>query len=241
MNSSQTRDIENSCSRSESHVPLLSQVLSNQYELQKILLNMDSRAHTAQSTTSSTTNASRSVMKVEASILKSRERRCPVGCRCTCHVKKCSSSSRTMQHIIGLLFIGYSGRSHFASRIQCDCYAQSLNKAKVCYLFPNWLVSRAIHIVFESSAYHGIQLSLQSRNILPFGTKVFHLAVLGDIEGLQELFAKGHASPYDSTPEGWTALQVRTIASLSALVHPGLASDYGHILCLYFKLILSIR
>ena len=213
MISSRTRDMENARSQPENYAPLLHQVLRNQHELRKIMEDNTPHVHDAQSTTTAGTDTSHSVIRIKASMLASQERRCPVGCRCACHVKKHYSSNQSMQHIVGLLFIGYSGRPQFVSRIRCGCQAQPVYRVNVVYLFPSWLLLRAIHIVLKTSAYGGIQVSLQSRNIVPINAKIFQLAVQTDIEGLQDLFVNGLASPNDSNMGGHSALQVSAVGS----------------------------
>lgn len=63
------------------------------------------------------------------------------------------------------------------------------------------------------------QRALRDGRVLPDDSPVFEYAKLGDVEQLWNLFDKGLASPFDTSPGGYTPLHVR-LQSLSLITEP---------------------
>ncbi|KAJ5525723.1 hypothetical protein N7494_012373 [Penicillium frequentans] len=61
---------------------------------------------------------------------------------------------------------------------------------------PTWLCTKALEVYGERLCY-GWQWVFRTHNTIPSTSKVFKLAIAGDVEGLQKLFAMGQASPFD--------------------------------------------
>ena len=59
-------------------------------------------------------------------------------------------------------------------------------------------------------AYNGWDFNLRQYNIRPEESLVFQYADAGDVTGLQGLFDKHEASPWDCDENGWTPLHVRS-------------------------------
>jgi hypothetical protein len=57
------------------------------------------------------------------------------------------------------------------------------------------------------------QRALRDGRVVPKNSPVFEYASLGDVEQLWNLFDKGLASPYDTNPNGWTPLHVRSLSA----------------------------
>ena len=76
------------------------------------------------------------------------------------------------------------------------------------YRAPTWLVNRAWRIQ-AVKASSGWTFKPRTMNIVPSNSKLFEYAETGDVKGLQDLFTKQEASPFDCNDDGSTALHVR--------------------------------
>jgi hypothetical protein len=74
---------------------------------------------------------------------------------------------------------------------------------------PKWLPfkRRALEIYGDEAA-SGWKFSITTYNIIPSGSVVFDLAGLGDVDGIQALFDRREASPFDRDEYGLTVLDV---------------------------------
>jgi hypothetical protein len=83
-------------------------------------------------------------------------------------------------------------------------------KLKARLRIPKWLfgVSRAIDI-YETSAIMGWNYSIQVYNVLPNSAPIFEMVSKGNIEGVQNLFSTGQASPFVRDTNGLSLLDVR--------------------------------
>jgi hypothetical protein len=75
------------------------------------------------------------------------------------------------------------------------------------YRGPAWLVNRA-WAFHATKAFNGWDFSIRQYNVIPSDSLVFKYAQIGNNLGLQELFERGEASPFDCDERGWTALHV---------------------------------
>ena len=75
----------------------------------------------------------------------SNERICGLFCLCSCHKESRIQSPDILQHIVGRLFIGYSGVP-FLTRAcnRKDCQRRVATKARIGFAFPSWLAHQAI-------------------------------------------------------------------------------------------------
>jgi hypothetical protein len=65
------------------------------------------------------------------------------------------------------------------------------------------------------SAKSGWQINIRTYNIIPEDSLAFQYILYNNIEGLQDLFKKGKASPFDVNTFGYTLLCVRQEYSFS--------------------------
>ena len=72
---------------------------------------------------------------------------------------------------------------------------------------PNWLSCKAWDFLWSTS-YSGFQFTMNVYSIVPDHAPAFIFAKTGDLMGLQDLFEKRLASPFDRTPGGKTLLHV---------------------------------
>ena len=93
-----------------------------------------------------------------------------------------------------------------------DCLSQSTFKTYVHYLFPSWVLAKALILTLASGFLDKISVSLTVRRIVSPAAEIFRLTRIDDVDGLKRLFSKGLASPNDSTSDGQLALTVNSIS-----------------------------
>lgn len=72
---------------------------------------------------------------------------------------------------------------------------------------PAWLINKAWE-ARSIKACSGWTFHLRIHNILPYDSKAFEYARVGNVKGLQTLFERREASPFDRTEGGYTLLHV---------------------------------
>ena len=73
---------------------------------------------------------------------------------------------------------------------------------------PSWLTNRTWRIRVAKTSFDW-SFSPRTYNIIPQNSAVFHYARNNDVEGLQSLFRKREASPFDCDDEDYIPLSVR--------------------------------
>lgn len=77
----------------------------------------------------------------------------------------------------------------------------------ISFGLPSWIYSRRFEMRWNKSC-QGWNQSFRTYRIVSYDADVFHLSMEGDVEGLQQLFEKGLASPFEVDPDGRTPLHV---------------------------------
>ena len=137
---------------------------------------------------------------------------CPTYCRCDCHKTHTFRSPTIVDHIIGDLFVGYSGYPNRKTSQQCteeNCFSRFTFRVYVRYIFPSWFLAKAIVLGLMTQSLSEVSISLKVQRIIPTGSELFRLAMLNDRDGIKALFSKGLASPNDLDHNGANALYVR--------------------------------
>ncbi|KAL2448654.1 hypothetical protein ABEF95_011530 [Exophiala dermatitidis] len=127
-----------------------------------------------------------------------RRTRCPSWCSCICHKTSSLQTPESLCHALDLLLMGVSGLP--IQNIKCNerlCRRQSRPTVKVNYFFPQWILSRAFQFAFRFSDMQDPELVLRMPRVVPDGAPLMFLAVQGNMEEIQSLFAQGSASPSD--------------------------------------------
>jgi hypothetical protein len=78
---------------------------------------------------------------------------------------------------------------------------------------PSWLGGK----VYEAQKLQQswtCNVTFRSYNVVPPEARLFQYSRSGDVQGLQQLFASGQATPFDRDTSGNTALHVRYLGSL---------------------------
>ena len=76
------------------------------------------------------------------------------------------------------------------------------------YYGPSWLTNRTWRIRVAKTSFDW-SFSPRAYNIIPQNSAVFRYALNNDVKGLQSLFGKREASPFDCDDEDYTPLSVR--------------------------------
>ena len=176
---------------------LLTNILHNQAKLHGLIqLNPSTGSQDFGSLT--TDPSSTSVISIKAT-LNYQRLPCTSSCRCNCHKSHHLKSPMLVRRAIGTLFLGYSGYpiTIFRRCTLSHCQGQQAFRILVNYFFPSWSLARALEIAITHSFFSNIHVSLKVLRVIPNGAEVFRLALLDDVTGLQQLFSKGIASPYD--------------------------------------------
>ena len=140
------------------------------------------------------------------------------GCLCSCHRSRERKRTPTvLDRFIGILFVGYVGLPHLNE--QCDttlctpsCFQRSDPGIRVVYLFPAWLLARAMIVLMKYSLASGPEFIIRVPRIVSFQASIFQYAGEGDLCGIKRLFKYGLSSPFDVDPRGTSTLMVSQAA-----------------------------
>jgi hypothetical protein len=135
---------------------------------------------------------------------------CRSGCCCACHKRLQLQTPRILDHLIGTLFMGYSGLPMITpSCDQPSCRQRSIPSTQMTYYFPRWFLLRAVSLAIMLLPNNGPVVSLRLQRTVSGSSKIFDYANVGDIDGMKRLFSSGQASPHDVRfDSGTSALQV---------------------------------
>ncbi|PSN60504.1 hypothetical protein BS50DRAFT_200893 [Corynespora cassiicola Philippines] len=138
---------------------------------------------------------------------------CRTGCACVCHSQQRAASPKMLNHILGKLFIGYTGLPYLSPK--CDnhvCAKFRASKISIEYWFPlGMLSSTIVRLQAGYQASTGSMFQLQTFRSVPDGAECINFALNGNIEGLKYLFSKGLASPRDVIPHSrWRRSRLQT-------------------------------
>ena len=186
------------------HSSLLSSIIHSQGELRsffRLQASLDHQSHVPphQPQTSTHGFSSNSLISIRAHVPNTKWYNCPSYCRCTCHQKRCFASPRLLCNALGTLFVGYSGYplNTLQQCTEISCRAQRALKLSIHYIFPAWLLTKSLKMTLINTSLNEIHASLLVRRIVSPGSEVYRLVVLGDIDGLKNIFTRGLGSPND--------------------------------------------
>ncbi|OTA64781.1 ankyrin [Hypoxylon sp. EC38] len=134
---------------------------------------------------------------------------CTSLCPCDCHRRTNTEIRRTFRSILGTLFIGYCGFP--VNLFTCNVSSCENRKAyhfTATYVFPLWLVQRALHTVLGYESGHGLSFSVTLKGRVPGDkSRLIAATLAGDLNVVNRLLRTEQASLMDIDYEfGWTAL-----------------------------------
>ena len=130
-------------------------------------------------------------------------------CVCVCHTSSSVKLPSFLKQFLGALFIGYSGIPRITP--PCDvkaCVERSSLSVTATYLFPSWLLARAMFVAITSSGFDGPQLTLRLSRSIPTSAAILYRSRVGDVDSLKEILSQRTGSPFDFDNAGYTALMV---------------------------------
>ena len=141
-----------------------------------------------------------------------RRRRCKSSCNCACHSRYQYQTLPVLRRLIGALFLGYVGPPLLSSECNDEmCQAHLTSSFSLVYCFPQWFISRAIHIVAAITSTGCPVFGLQVRRRIEWGSKdgIIRFALTGNTQGIGHLLVNKQASLTDVDPNhGRSALHV---------------------------------
>ena len=138
----------------------------------------------------------------------SEERRfCSSECQCQCHSRTRIRTPQVLQQILGRLCAVYTGGCGLQSPCKASCVRRDPKIACMTFVFPKWILDRAISIAMFYAMRTGLTINIKTRAVVPEMSQLFALSRYDDVQGLQNLFSQRLASPDDiHVRGGWNAL-----------------------------------
>lgn len=150
-----------------------------------------------------------SVIRLQASCYR---KTCRPWCSCCCHVRKSIKTPNSLKGFLGSLFIGYSGVPFVTQSCnERQCSRRSTLRFIVNYQFPAWFWTRALFASLTSANMPGPEMLIRVQTTVPFASETYQYCLNGNTIGLQRLFEKHSASPFDVDPDGVSLLHVSNI------------------------------
>lgn len=135
---------------------------------------------------------------------------CRAWCSCRCHRQIRGHAMAGNISVVGFLFICLSGgRYNFQTCNEPRCQRKQGLTFRLDYVFPAWLLARAVYLIFTFSQLSGPKFTPRWSGTFSGDAKIFMLTIDGDLDGIKKLFADKEASPHDvAISTGRTALHV---------------------------------
>ena len=136
---------------------------------------------------------------------------CHPGCVCKCHSQTRASTPNLVDHVLGQMFMGYSGLPLLSPKCNLDsCTKSESPHVNVEYWFPlGFAWSQILRLRLTYQPNFGPHLELNTLRRVPDSAQCVNFALNGNIEGLKDLFIRGLASPRDvSSTRGYSVLRV---------------------------------
>ena len=139
--------------------------------------------------------------------------RCYDDCNCRCHHKAITRTPICINESLGSFYIHHQDRPwyHFGA-VECDnqsCRRSRRYLTVLKYFLPRWfagiIANLNISINFRPFP---LNLSIISRNVVSYESRIFVLARNDDVEGVRMLLRNGEASINDVDPSGNGVLDV---------------------------------
>lgn len=140
-----------------------------------------------------------------------RTNACRANCKCACHRTQKTATPSLLSRFLGQLFVEHAGIPVISTK--CDkstCVNAQGSQLYAEYWFPLgffWSQIIRLHLTYQSNL--GPSLQLRTLRRVPDSASAVNFAISGNIEGLQELFRRGAASPQDvSDTRGYSLIRV---------------------------------
>ena len=130
--------------------------------------------------------------------------RCPVWCSCVCHTSSSFRFPWGFKTPFGEICLQYSTQ-------QAPCNEQSCRRLEIStfnlvYQLPRFLMCRYIAMTMRYAPLDGPHFSLRMPRVTTWTHLLWNYAMVGNLVGIQKMFAEGRASPSDVNLHGSNAL-----------------------------------
>ena len=131
-------------------------------------------------------------------------KQCSLWCSCACHSRKTFYVSSYFGTLSGYV----SGVSLLGRRcVEYGCRCPTSPSGSIVYRFPNWFWDRLFTMTVSSSPVCGPEINIRFPRVAS-PSELFLFAMHGDLKGVQNLFSKGTATPWDVNERGSSVLYV---------------------------------
>ena len=140
---------------------------------------------------------------------------CDSACGCVCHRRSQFRSPRSLNALLGSLFIGYQASPWSAQTCNNSGCQQRSKKLTYVYAFPQWFLARILVVDMAYSQSRAPELCLRVMRVRPRytgGFSILQSALSNDdqVHRIERLLNKGEASVLDVDEFNITMLQVRS-------------------------------
>ena len=180
-----------------------------------------------------TPSSSNILVRIKGHARTHQDNHCDSACKCACHIMNQSRSPRSVDALLGTLFIGYSA-APFRAKTKCtasECKGNGSIKINMEYLFPLWfLLNVSAKLMISSTGDPAFCLRITRTRT--GGHDIKRLITSNDLGSLQSLYSSGRGSPNDVFENGQGALYV-SLTKISRTLHPN--SEYRCSLCVSIR------
>ena len=140
---------------------------------------------------------------------------CDSACGCVCHRRSQFKSPRSLNALLGSLFVGYQASPWSSQTCSNSGCRQRSKKFTYVYAFPQWFLARILVVDMAYSQSRGPELCLRVMRVRPDNTggfKVIPTRLRGEntVYHLKRLLSDGELSVLDVDTENFTVLHVRS-------------------------------
>ena len=145
--------------------------------------------------------------------MKSARKSCDLACGCVCHQRSQFKSPRSLNALLGSLFVGYQASPWSTQTCSNSDCRQRSKKFTYVYTFPQWFLARILLVDMAYSQSRGPELCLRVMRVRPMYAGGFQVICRGltgmsSIHHLKRLFNDGEVSVLDVDTEHSTILHV---------------------------------
>ena len=140
---------------------------------------------------------------------------CDSACGCVCHRRSQFKSPRSLNALLGSLFVGYQASPWSTQTCSNSGCRQRSKKFTYVYAFPQWFLARILVVDMAYSQSKGPEFCLRVVRVRPSDTggfAILNARLSGDdtVHHLKRLLNDGEISVLDVSTESYTILHVRS-------------------------------
>ena len=150
---------------------------------------------------------------IAAAVATALHSSCVAWCSCSCHSRGHLRSLPILDPVFGNISVVYGGVLSAARPCnEYSCRRRSGKVFKLKYRPPAWLYVHLFQLSVVMTPLYGLRLDLKLPRTVAWDSLIWGFAMDGDVDAVQDLFARGVASPWDVNPIGGSMLHVSFVA-----------------------------